>query len=131
MTSRNDITRWLHSYQRAARSDDPKDVAALFTKDAEYHDEPFGEPWRGRDEIVRRWIEQSDAKLEWDLSHRVVAVDGSTAVLEVEYLYTSPEHRHTYRSIWLVELDDEGRARSFKDYWVEDPQTKESAPDRI
>ena len=126
-----DVTGWIERYRRAALSDDPGEIAALFVEDAEYYDGPFGEPWRGRDEIVRQWIEQSDARLDWDFSHRVVAVDGSLAVLEVEYRYTSPEYRRTFRNVWLIDFDDEGRARSFKDYWIEDPQTKESAPDRI
>ena len=46
---------WLDAYFAAWVSNDPVDVAALFTEDAVYAVGPFSEPWVGRDEIVARW----------------------------------------------------------------------------
>src|SRR5687768_13691154 len=97
------IESWIEAYQRAARSDDPEEIKALFTEDAEYHDGPFGEPWRGHDEIVRKWVEQSDASYEVEFSCEVIACDGQVGVAEIEYRYVAPQAR-TYRNVWLIEL---------------------------
>jgi uncharacterized protein (TIGR02246 family) len=43
---------WLRRYFEAWVSNDPDDVAALFTEDALYWVGPFREPWVGRDQIV-------------------------------------------------------------------------------
>jgi SnoaL-like protein len=46
---------WLGRYFDAWVSNDPADVASLFTEDAIYRVGPFREPWVGRDQIVDRW----------------------------------------------------------------------------
>jgi hypothetical protein len=48
---------WLERYSDAWGSNEPDDVAALFAEDAEYWWGPFREPARGRDAIVRAWVE--------------------------------------------------------------------------
>lgn len=45
------VRAWVEGYVRAWNSNDPTAIGDLFTEDAVY----FTEPWRGRDEIVRRW----------------------------------------------------------------------------
>ena len=117
---REAFTRWIEAYIAAARTDDPAQIEALFTEDALYFDGAFAEPYRGHDEIVSKWVAQSDTGYEFEVDHKVVAVDGSLGVAEIEYRYIAPQAR-TYRNVWLIELDGEGRARSFKDYWIEEP----------
>ena len=123
MTDRRTLEDWIERYIAAARSDDPALIKALFTEDARYFDGPFGEPWKGHEEILEKWVAQSDTDYEFQVSHQVVAVDGSLGVAEMEYAYEGPGYKRTYRNVWLIELDDDGRARTFKDYWVEDPAT--------
>jgi hypothetical protein len=48
---------WLERYFAAWGSNEPDDVAALFAEDAEYWWGPFREPARGREAIVRAWVE--------------------------------------------------------------------------
>jgi hypothetical protein len=48
---------WLERYFAAWASNDAGDVAALFADDAEYSWGPFRQPARGRDAIVRAWVE--------------------------------------------------------------------------
>jgi len=68
----------LRRYFDAWVSNDPVDVAALFTEDAIYWVGPFREPWVGRDQIVDRWTSgrQEDVRATFD----VVAVDGDRGV---------------------------------------------------
>ena len=124
MPDKRELERWIEGYRAAASSDHPERIKALFTADAEYWDGPFGEPWRGHDEIVRKWTESSDRPYEVEFAYEVIAVDGALGVAECEYRYVAPEKR-TYKNVWLIDLADDGRARSFKDYWIEDPATKQ------
>ena len=122
MTDRAAVQRWIESYLAAARTDDRERIESLFADDALYFDGPFGEPWKGHDQIVAQWVAQSDAEYEFEVDHRVVAVDGAMGVAEIEYRYTGgPGTPRTYRNVWLLELDDGGRAKLFKDYWIEEP----------
>ncbi len=113
MPTREAIDAWIEAYQAAARSDDLEQIKALFTEDALYFDGPFGEPWRGHNEIVRNWVDQSDKPYEVDFSYNLVAVDGPLGVAEIEYRYVAPEAR-TYRNVWLIELDPKGRAQTLQ-----------------
>jgi uncharacterized protein (TIGR02246 family) len=54
------VHAWIDSYIQAWNSNDPADIRALFTQDAAYHTEPYSPPWRGRDEIVRQWLDRKD-----------------------------------------------------------------------
>lgn len=119
------IDEWLEGYVRAWRSDDPADVRALFTVDAEYYPHPFRDPWRGREAIVREWIDRGDSRIEWDWDHRVIAVDGDTAVVDARIRYPGagePDKGGTeYASIWVVRFAEDGRAREFREWWVPRP----------
>jgi ketosteroid isomerase-like protein len=48
---------WLERYFAAWASNDAGDVASLFAEDAEYWWSPFRDPARGRQAIVRAWVE--------------------------------------------------------------------------
>lgn len=121
---RSDIERWLAAYRRAWETDDPQDIAALFTEDATYAARPFGKPWEGRDAIVAKWIELGDSKVHWQFESEVVAIDGDTGV--VRGLTTYPAHdeapEEVYSNIWVIKLAPDGRSRWFGEWWVERPK---------
>src|SRR3990172_3300553 len=48
---------WLGRYFAAWASNDPAEVAALFSEDAVYSYGPFSGEAHGREEIVRRWVQ--------------------------------------------------------------------------
>src|SRR5690606_5097142 len=60
MTDSTTITAWMNGYLRAWDSNDPADIAALFTDDGEYLTAPYATPRRGVDAIVAGWIEDED-----------------------------------------------------------------------
>jgi ketosteroid isomerase-like protein len=73
-----DVTHWLDAYFAAWRTNDPGQVGALFATDAAYWVGPYAEPWRGRDEIVRRWTAGTGDLLQhW---YNVLAVEGTLGV---------------------------------------------------
>ena len=64
---------WLDAYFAAWVSNDPDEVAALFTEGAVYAVGPFAEPWIGREEIVRRWTAARQTDVAW--TYEVLAFD--------------------------------------------------------
>ncbi|MGZ8566210.1 MAG: YybH family protein [Actinomycetota bacterium] len=70
---------WMQDYFAAWVSNDPADVAALFTEDAEYRVSPYATPWMGRDEIVQGWT--SGRQTEVASSYEPLALQGDRAVV--------------------------------------------------
>jgi ketosteroid isomerase-like protein len=124
--TRTDFEAWLQRYRAAWKTDDPQKIADLFTEDAVYAPRPFGEPWKGRDEIVAKWIELGDSGTPWQFESEVLAVEGETGV--VRGLTTYPAHQNelekVYSNIWVIRLAADGRAMSFSEWWVEQPKPK-------
>jgi uncharacterized protein (TIGR02246 family) len=56
MTSLDAVTAWVRNYRLAWESNDPGDIANLFSEDAAYFTEPYAKPWLGRDKIVKKWV---------------------------------------------------------------------------
>lgn len=116
------IDRWMAGYLAAWDSDDPADVAALFAEDARYYTTPFSQPHVGVDDIVNWWARNGDSQLEWSFEYDVVAREGSLYV--VRGVTTYPEGfgegdvARIYHNIWLVTLDESGRATEFVEYWM-------------
>jgi hypothetical protein len=128
VATRETFEEWLSRYQQAWRTDDPAQIGALFTDDAEYYPWPFSAPWRGREEIVSKWIERGDSTAEWRFTYSILAVEGDTGVLEGRTWYAArdgdPETE--YANVWAVRFAQEDRAREFREWWVERPRAKAS-----
>lgn len=124
---RTGVERWIEAYRRAWTTDDPADIAALFTEEATYSPAPWprGENlWRGRDEIVRNWLERGDSSLRWRFEHEILAVEGDTAVVEGWTFYDRGRGEagdEAYANVWLIRFADDGRARHFAEWWIERP----------
>jgi hypothetical protein len=76
--TRSDFEGWLDGYRQAWRTDDPQQIEALFTEVATYAPWPFGEPWRGRQDILAKWIDRGDSKAASRFESELLAVDGET-----------------------------------------------------
>jgi ketosteroid isomerase-like protein len=111
-----DVVQWMAAYERAWDTDDPADVAALFTEDAEYLTRPYAEAIRGRDAIVSWWIAEDEPAVP-EFSWHPVAHDGDVAVVEGRTVY--PGSR-TYRNLWVIRFVGD-RCRSFTEWWMVEP----------
>lgn len=78
---------WLERYFDAWASNDPVEVSALFAKDAVYSYGPFREDARGRDAIVRAWVEGgAPSELRTDVEAIAVTGDRGVAHWRVSFL---------------------------------------------
>ena len=131
-----EVQAWLDRYVEAWKSFDPDAIAALFSEDAEYRYQPWGEPTVGRDEIVRDWLnpggsaDRRDQPGTWWASYEPWAVEGDRAVVIGETAYfqdaSQAVEERRYWNSWLIEFDAAGRCRSFVEYYMQ--RRKPAAP---
>ncbi|HEX6683379.1 MAG TPA: nuclear transport factor 2 family protein [Candidatus Limnocylindrales bacterium] len=117
MANAQRIEKWIEGYRRAWESNEPADIGALFTEDAEYYTAPFRPAWRGRDEIVAGWLEAKDEPGETSFDWKPVVVTDELAV--VEGVTTYPDE--VYSNLWLIVLDPDGRCRRFTEWFMRHP----------
>jgi ketosteroid isomerase-like protein len=111
---RADFETWIQGYIKAWTSNDPADIAALFTEDAVYYRLAFTEPWIGREAILKGWDEHKDQPSEWEFEYDWLAIEGETGVLRGLSTYG----QSVYSNIWLIKLDEKGRCYEFREWWV-------------
>jgi hypothetical protein len=120
MDHRGPLSTWIDGYVKAWSSNRPDDIAALFTEDAEYLTEPYAEPWRGRDEIVRQWIENKDEPGDAEFTWEPLVETPDVAVAEGRTVYREPTR--TYLNLWVIRLDADGRCRRFTEWYMKRPE---------
>ena len=111
------IEAWVNAYRKAWESNDPDDIRALFTEDAEYRTEPWGEPWRGHDEIIAGWLEAADEPGETTFEWSTLAETDEMSFVQGTTVYSGGGA--TYSNLWVIRLADDGRARAFTEWWMD------------
>jgi uncharacterized protein (TIGR02246 family) len=121
--SREQVERWLAAYVEAWRTDDPERIGDLFTEDASYSPFPWTGSWQGRDAIVNGWLGHRDWERRWTFRHEILAADADTAVIhgQTHYDATEDEPESEFSNIWVVRFGGDGRAREFREWWVQRP----------
>jgi ketosteroid isomerase-like protein len=109
--------QWIKVYLSAWTSNDPAEIGALFTGDAEYFTSPYRPPWSGREAIVGGWLERRDEPGTWRAQYDVLIEDGELGVVQGETEY--PNEGRTYSNLFLVWLDAEGQCTKFVEYFME------------
>ena len=125
-----DVQRWLDRYVAAWSSYDEAAIGDLFSEDAEYRYQPWGEPVRGRADIVRAWVapegneSSRDDPDSWTAHYDVWAFDGERACAIGETRYTNPDgsFRTLYYNNWTLRFDAHGRCVEFVEYYMELPE---------
>ncbi|MWB98752.1 nuclear transport factor 2 family protein [Agromyces seonyuensis] len=110
---------WMAGYLRAWSSNDPEDIARLFTDDAQYLTEPDAEPRIGRDEIVEGWIGDLDEPGTWTFEWGTVVETDTTAVVQGR---TGYEDRADYLNLWVIRFAADGRATEFTEWYLPRPK---------
>lgn len=122
------VQRWLDGYIAAWASNDPEEIAALFTEDVEYSYRPWVDDKvtaRGHDAVVESWTRSSEvpdiqAAETWEAHYEPYVVEGNRAVAIGWSKYLFQDDVKLYHNAFLVEFDDEGRCSSFREFWFLD-----------
>lgn len=112
------VTAWIAGYERAWRSPGTDGLAEIFTEDATYLQGPFDAPVVGLPAIARMWDEERTGPGEaFEMTSEIIAVDGDTAVARVEVTYGEPEDEE-FLDLWIMRFAEDGRCRSFEEWWA-------------
>jgi uncharacterized protein (TIGR02246 family) len=117
VSSLDAVTAWVEAYRQAWESNDPGQIAGLFAEDGAYFTEPFAKPWRGREEIVAKWLAHKDepgtTTFEW---HPLIVTD-ELAIIEATTTYPG----EVFSNLWVLRLDNVGQAVQFTEWWMQQP----------
>jgi ketosteroid isomerase-like protein len=116
------VQEWLDRYIAAWASNDPDEIAALFSEDVVYSYRPWIDDKvtvEGRDAVVSSWLENPDDPQGWEASYAPYAVDDRKAVATgwSRYLATEQAEERVYHNAYLLEFDEDGRCSSFREFW--------------
>ncbi|WP_022883963.1 nuclear transport factor 2 family protein [Glaciibacter superstes] len=112
------VEAWVDRYRVAWESNKPDDIRSLFTEDAQYRTEPYAEPWIGHDEIVAGWLSAADDPGETTFDWSLLGVTAEVTVIEGRAVYSGGAN---YRNLWVIRFADDGRATSFTEWWMTEP----------
>ncbi|WP_332759362.1 nuclear transport factor 2 family protein [Pseudarthrobacter sp.] len=112
------VRSWMEKYIAAWTSNDPEDIRALFTEEAVYATRPHDpDAWRGREQIVDRWLEARDDPGNWTFDWTLLGADSGLAFVQgfTDYLGDGP----SYDNLWVIRLEPDGRASEFTEWFME------------
>jgi hypothetical protein len=110
--SATDVTAWVTRYLDAWRSNDPDDIAGLFTADGEYHESPYDTHWIGRDAIVEGWRSRWNWQQGgWMFDWHLVSLDAATATITGIGRYTELGE---FDNRWTVTFRSPGSCADFR-----------------
>lgn len=110
---------WLDAYGRAWESRDPKAAADIFTDDATYQENPFGQPMRGRSAILDYWSHVPRSQDQVRFGYEILAVTGTIGIARwwASFIRMSSEKQVKLDGICVVTLDAENRCKVFREWW--------------
>jgi hypothetical protein len=112
MVTQHQIETWVEGYVKAWRTNASKDISALFTPKAEYHEWPYATDWIGRPQIIEGW--QSRAAWQeggWDFTWSTLMITGDTAAIRGTGIY---KELGTFTNLWTVTLNERGTCTMFR-----------------
>lgn len=112
------LDQWMDGYVLAWSSNDPEHIRALFTEDAVYDPQTAGGEWEGIDEIVEKWVEVGDVEDNWDFQWQPLVEADDIAIVTGRTRYVEPEA--SYRNLFVIRFDDDGRCRDFTEWYIEE-----------
>ena len=110
----------MTGYRAAWESNDPGEIGALFTDDALYYPEPFSVPFRGREQIVAKWLERKDEPGSTTFTWTTLAEQDGLAFVQGETDYGSIK----YSNLWVIRLSPSAGsntppASEFTEWWMD------------
>jgi ketosteroid isomerase-like protein len=129
MIDRAVVQRWLDAYVRAWETYDAAAIADLFTADATYAWHPYDdaqEVVRGRDAIVKAWLDDRDTPGRYRAQYAPLAIDGEVVITKGRSQYFDAEGRleREFHNMWELTFGADGRCATFVEWFMETPKRK-------
>jgi ketosteroid isomerase-like protein len=116
------IRDWLAMYRHAWSTDDPGEIAALFSEDVRYFTAPYRPPLEGVEAVAAFWLGEQEAEIPWSFEYQVLAQEGDLFVVRAVTTYpqggSRDEDPAQFHNLWLVTLGEDGRASEFVEYFM-------------
>ncbi len=122
------IQEWLERYRRAWVERDADAAAVLFTEDAVYREQPFEQPFMGRDAIRRYWSTVTQAQSDIELRYGSPVAEGRRVAVEWWANLLNGGSAITLAGEFLLTFDEQGRCRELREYWLLRPGRTEPPP---
>ncbi len=111
------VQGWLDGYRSAWEERDPDAAAALFTEDALYREQPYEEPYRGRDGIRQYWTTVTATHSDVRVRYGRPVVDGDRAAVEWWTTLKNDGAEITLAGEFLLLFAPDGLVRELREYW--------------
>ncbi len=116
-TDQQTVTDWIDAYRRAWGSNEPDDIRALFTEDAQYRDSPNEtDPATGVDAIVATWLGHRDEPSDTTFAYELAGICGDRAFVQAVTDYV--KHGDVYDNLWVIDFAPDGRATSYTEWYM-------------
>jgi hypothetical protein len=119
---RQGFQNWLDRYVEAWKSYDENTINDLFADDVLYKYSPQDEGLKGREEVVKSWLDNKDDPGTYDAKYEVLAIDGDTHVANGWSRYFDGPGGHLrdeYFNVYVCKFDGAGKCKEFIEYWIQ------------
>ncbi|MGH8869566.1 MAG: nuclear transport factor 2 family protein [Actinomycetes bacterium] len=124
--TRDELERWVATYERAWRTAGTDVLADVFTEDVVYRMSPYDPGAHGLDAVGDIWDREREGPDEaFTMTASVVACDGDIGVVRVEVRYGPPRGQE-WRDLWIVRLAADGRCAEFEEWPIAPPSSGQS-----
>ena len=119
MTGYADAGDWLAAYGTAWQTFDGDGWVALFTEDAEYHEDPFGAPLVGHNALRAYLLEAaaSQRDVEFTVERHWVAGDIVLAAWHATFVRRATGAVVRIAGFLTAEVARDGRVSRFREWW--------------
>lgn len=122
------VEAWLRQYVEAWKSYDPQTIGDLFTEDARYFYGPYDAPLEGRAAIIASWLADRDKPGTYTGEYHLLMAEGNRVVTNGRSTYFGDDGKtpiREYDNIFVLEFDDRGRCRLFREWYMGKPDHQE------
>jgi ketosteroid isomerase-like protein len=110
------VERWLEAYRVAWATADADAAAAIFTEDARYRDQPYDEPYVGRQGVHDYWTKVTATQSDIHFRYGKPIVDGDRAAVEWWVTLKNDGFQVTLAGEFYLRFDGELVA-DLREYW--------------
>jgi SnoaL-like domain len=111
------VEEWAERYARAWEDGDDDAAGALFTEDATYASNPFGEPHKGREAIKAYWRKATGTQSGVTVVMGRPFVEGRRAVVEWWTRMDDDGTPVTLPGALILDFDESGLCRALREYF--------------